>query len=230
MSERFQSFDGTELAVHRAGRGRPVLLLHGLFSSAQMNWIKFGHAQRLADAGFEAIMPDLRAHGDSAALHDPAFYPPGVLVRDVAALVAALGLDDFDLVGFSLGARTAAAAVMTGAVAPRRLVLAGVGLESLSNWRERAVFFVDTIDRFDDIRQGDPAYFTAQSGSRPARCHFDAHSCGVRRSGPRQWLARSAGSGFAGCDVRASPRHSYGLCYAARTWTGHRGVSFRLKA
>ena len=161
MSERFQSFDGTEIAVHRVGQGRPVLLLHGLFSSAQMNWIKFGHARRLADAGFEAIMPDLRAHGDSAAPHDPAAYPPGVLVRDTEALVRALGLSEFDLVGFSLGARTAAGAVMTGLV-PRRLVLAGVGLESLSNWERRAAFFVDAIDRFGEIRQGDPAYFTVQ--------------------------------------------------------------------
>ena len=161
MSDRFQSFDGTEIAVHRLGQGRPVLLLHGLFSSAQMNWIKFDHARRLADAGFEAIMPDLRAHGDSAAPHDPAAYPPGVLVRDTEALVRALGLSEFDLVGFSLGARTAAGAVMTGLV-PRRLVLAGVGLESLSNWERRAAFFVDAIDRFGEIRQGDPAYFTVQ--------------------------------------------------------------------
>jgi hypothetical protein len=30
---------GARLAVHRLGEGRPVLLLHGLFSSAQVNWI-----------------------------------------------------------------------------------------------------------------------------------------------------------------------------------------------
>ena len=39
---RIPSFDGTELAVHRLGSGRPVMLLHGLFSSAEMNWIRFG--------------------------------------------------------------------------------------------------------------------------------------------------------------------------------------------
>ena len=75
-------FDGQPLAVHRVGAGRPVLLLHGLFSEANTNWIKFGQAQRLADAGFEAIMPDLRAHGASAKPHDPAAYPRDVLVRD----------------------------------------------------------------------------------------------------------------------------------------------------
>ena len=38
--------DGVELAYHELGRGRPVVLLHGLFSDANMNWIKFGQPQR----------------------------------------------------------------------------------------------------------------------------------------------------------------------------------------
>jgi pimeloyl-ACP methyl ester carboxylesterase len=159
--ERVPSFDGAQLAVHRLGAGRPVVLLHGLFSSADMNWIRFGHAEKLAAAGFEAIMPDLRAHGESAAPHDPAAYPPDVLVRDLTAVTDALIEGEFDLAGFSLGARTAASGVIAG-LRPRRLVLAGVGLESLSNWPQRAAFFVDAIDRFDDIRMGDPAYFTVQ--------------------------------------------------------------------
>ena len=44
-------------------------------------------------------MPDLRAHGDSAAPHDPAAYPPGALVRDVHALAARYELADYDLGG-----------------------------------------------------------------------------------------------------------------------------------
>src|SRR4051812_29050087 len=91
-TERFASFDGAELAIHCLGEGRPVVLLHGLFSDAQTNWIRFGHAQRLADAGFEAIMPDLRAHGFSAKPHDPGAYPEDVLVKDARALIGHLGL------------------------------------------------------------------------------------------------------------------------------------------
>ena len=72
---------GARLAVHRMGAGRPVVLLHGLFSSAEVNWIKFGTAGRLVEAGFEAIMPDLRAHGQSDAPHEPEAYPEDVLVR-----------------------------------------------------------------------------------------------------------------------------------------------------
>ena len=157
-TETFASFDGTELALHRMGEGRPVILVHGLFSNAHTNWIKFGHAQKLAEAGFEAIMPDLRAHGQSAALQDPAAYPPDVLVRDLEALVEHLGVEDFDLVGFSLGARTSARAAVKG-LSPRMLVLSGMGLEGLAGWDKRAGFFIDAIDRFEHVKHGDPAFY-----------------------------------------------------------------------
>ncbi len=156
-TERFASFDGVELAVHRLGQGRPVVLLHGLFSDARTNWIRFGHAARLADAGFAAIMPDLRAHGQSAHPHDPAAYPEDVLVEDAQALIAHLALEDYDLGGFSLGARTAARCVIEGS-SPRRLALGGMGLEGLAGWERRADFFIDAIDRFETVRNGDPAF------------------------------------------------------------------------
>jgi pimeloyl-ACP methyl ester carboxylesterase len=158
-TERILSGDlTTELAIHRLGEGRPVLLLHGLFSSAAKNWIEFGHAQRLADAGFEAIMPDLRAHGQSDAPHDPAAYPPGVLVKDLEFVWNAVWRPGMHLVGFSLGARTAAEAVIQG-LDPRRLVLGGMGLEGLTGWERRSAFFIDALDRFDSVRHGDPAFF-----------------------------------------------------------------------
>ena len=63
--------------------------------------------------------------------------------------------------GARLGARTAARCVVAG-MKPRRLVIAGMGLDGLTNWEDRPSFFLDTIARFDDIRMGDPAYFTVQ--------------------------------------------------------------------
>jgi pimeloyl-ACP methyl ester carboxylesterase len=161
QAETFPGFDGAPLALTRLGTGRPVILLHGLFSSAHVNWVRYGTAARLAQAGFACLMPDLRAHGASAAPHDPAAYPGDVLARDVAALVGYLGLDDFDLVGFSLGSRTAVRCVI-GGMAPRRLVLAGMGLEGLAGWNHRQQFFRDVIDRFGTIRPGDPAYLAQQ--------------------------------------------------------------------
>lgn len=160
-SEMIEGWGGARLALHRMGSGRPLILLHGLFSSAEMNWVKYGHAALLADAGFEVLMPDLRAHGHSEASHDPAAYPADVLAFDLERTVAALRLTDYDLAGFSLGARTAVRGVI-GGLAPRRLVLCGMGLEGLAGWTRRGAFFTDAIDRFETVAHGDPAWFAVQ--------------------------------------------------------------------
>lgn len=161
-TEYFESFDGTRLAIHRTGEGRPVVLLHGLFSSAQMNWIKWGHDQRIAREGFEVIMPDFRVHGDSDSPSDPAKYPMDVLVRDVAALIEHFGFDDYDLGGFSLGARTALHAVANGVLAPQRLVVGGMGTAGLGEWKKRAAHFRRVIDEFDTMSRDDPAWYSRQ--------------------------------------------------------------------
>ena len=161
-TEHFASFDGTKLALHRVGEGRPFVLLHGLFSSAQMNWIKWGHAQRIAEQGYEVLMLDFRVHGESEAPHGPENYPAGVLVKDVVALVGHLGLTDYDLGGFSLGARTALHGVASGRLSPKRLILGGMGVDGLQEWEKRSAFFMRVIDEFDAIPKGDPAYFSMQ--------------------------------------------------------------------
>lgn len=161
-TERFASFDGTELALHRIGKGRPLVLLHGLFSSADMNWIRFGHAERIAALGYEVLMLDFRVHGESAAPRDAESYPPNVLVRDAAALVDHLALEEYDLGGFSLGARTSLHAVANGVLEPARLVIGGMGTAGLGEWEKRAAFFRRVIDEFDAIPRGDPAYFSMQ--------------------------------------------------------------------
>lgn len=162
MSGRFPGFDGASLALHRLGEGPPVVLLHGLFSSAAMNWVKWGHAAAIAQQGYEVLMPDLRAHGESAAPHDPAAYPPDVLVRDLAALLAHLGLTDYDLGGFSLGARTALHAAAREVVAPRRSIVGGMGFAGATRATARAGYFRRVIDEFDAIPRSDPAWFAVQ--------------------------------------------------------------------
>ena len=104
----FKTTDGIALHVRELGKGRPLILLHGYFSEADTNWIKYGHAAVLAEAGFRVIMPDLRAHGLSDKPHDPIHYPKDILANDQFALIDHLGLGDFDLGGYSLGGRTVA--------------------------------------------------------------------------------------------------------------------------
>src|ERR1044072_7229206 len=142
VAHQWTASDGVELAYHEFGDCRPVILLHGLFSDAQMNWIKFGHAERIAARGYRVIIPDLRAHGVSGKPHDPANYPSDILVRDLTDLIAHLGLEEFDLGGFSLGSRTTIDAVSSGGRAGKA-VLAGTGVDVLTTWERRCRFFVD---------------------------------------------------------------------------------------
>src|SRR6476661_5466902 len=159
--ERWTASDGIELAYHELGEGRPVVLLHGLFSDAQINWIKFGHATRIAANGFRVIMPDLRAHGLSGKPHEPEYYPRGILARDLRELVGHLRLTDFDLGGFSLGSRTTVESVGEG-LKPRRAILGGSGLQGLQHWERRKNFFLEAIELFDRVPRGDPHWLSIQ--------------------------------------------------------------------
>ena len=139
------------------GEGRPVVLIHGLFSNGWTNWIRYGHAARIAAAGFRVIMPDLRGHGDSAKPRDPAAYPPDILAADGEALVRHLGLGEHDLGGYSLGARTVARMLVRGA-RPRRAVIAGMGLAGLLATSGRADFFREVLLGAGTHARGSPAW------------------------------------------------------------------------
>lgn len=161
ITRTWTASDGVELAYHEVGEGRPVILLHGLFSSADMNWIKFGHAERIAAEGFRVIMADLRAHGQSGAPHEADKYPQGILARDLQELVGHLGVSEFDIGGFSLGSRITIEGVIAG-MAPRKAVLGGTGVEVLTNWSRRCRFFLDAIAMFDTAPRGDPHWLAIQ--------------------------------------------------------------------
>jgi hypothetical protein len=68
----FQGRDGAKLAYREAGEGRALVLIHGYFSTATVNWVHYGHVSTIAARGYRVIMPDLRGHGDSAKPHDAA--------------------------------------------------------------------------------------------------------------------------------------------------------------
>lgn len=155
----FESLDGQRLAYRETGEGRPLVLIHGYFSNAWTNWIRYGHAALLADAGFRVIMPDLRAHGDSAKPHDPAAYPPDVLADDGFALLRHLGLDDYDLGGYSLGGRTTLRMLVRGA-APRKAVLSGMGLQGIVDTAGRGSHFRHVLTNLGSFARGTPEWMT----------------------------------------------------------------------
>ena len=157
ITSHFTAPDGSTLAVHEIGQGRPLLLLHGYFSDAATNWIKYGHSALLADAGFRVIMLDFRAHGMSDKPHDPAAYPKDVLADDALAVIDHLRLTDYDLGGYSLGARTVARMLARGA-SPRRVIISGMGLDGLTNTGTRAAHFRHIFEGLGTHPKGSPAW------------------------------------------------------------------------
>jgi pimeloyl-ACP methyl ester carboxylesterase len=155
----FASFDGERIAWRELGEGSPVVLIHGYFSNAEVNWLRYGHARAVADRGFRVIMPDLRGHGDSAIPHDPAAYPPDALMRDGLALVEHLGLTDYDLGGYSLGARTTVRMLANGA-SPRRVVLSGMGLTGVIETAGRGGYFRNVLTNLGSFERGTSEWMT----------------------------------------------------------------------
>src|ERR1700761_8479550 len=128
---RFTGRDGVELAWHEIGSGRPLIWLPG-FGGTGSRMLGPGLAGALAAHGHRVVLPDFRGYGDSAKPCDPTSYPPDVLADDGFALAGHLGLgdEDYDLGGYSLGARIVVRMLARGAK-PGRAIVAGQGLANV---------------------------------------------------------------------------------------------------
>ncbi len=105
--------------MNQPSSDRPVVLVHGLATSAQRTWVETGWVDLLRDAGREVIALDLPGHGGTPGLDDWSS-----LERWVAAQ---LPDGPLDAVGFSLGARTLLVVASWEPDRFERLVVAGVG-------------------------------------------------------------------------------------------------------
>jgi esterase len=88
------------LHFKQLGHGEPLILLHGLFGSAD-NW--FGIAPKLAEK-FHVFIPDLRNHGSSPH-HGVMDYP--LMAADVEKFFAKHGLVRANVIGHSMGGKVA---------------------------------------------------------------------------------------------------------------------------
>lgn len=131
-AHRFAGFDGVELAWAETGSGRTVILLPG-FGGIGSRMLGHDPVRTLAEQGYRVVLPDSRGCGDSARPAGPSGYPPDVLADDGLALVQHLGLGDgdYDLGGYSLGARIVVRMLTRGAK-PAHAVVAGQGLAKVT--------------------------------------------------------------------------------------------------
>ena len=107
------------LAVHAAGEGPPVVLLHGLFGSAR----NLGALQRALAEQFRVVSLDLRNHGDSP--HDPVM-DYAAMAADVLETLEAEGVPQAAVLGHSMGGKVAMKLALHAPGAVRRLVVADI--------------------------------------------------------------------------------------------------------
>jgi pimeloyl-ACP methyl ester carboxylesterase len=99
-----------------------VLLVHGWAGSFDRTWKRSGLVDLLADAGRRVLPYDLPGHGSATKSHDPNEY------RDLAGdVLARVGAQPVDAVGFSLGAITLLRALIRSPQSFNKVVLAGIG-------------------------------------------------------------------------------------------------------
>jgi len=109
---------GDEISYLESGTGPPLLLIHGLGHSSRA-WLR---AIPKLEERHRVLAPYLPGHGASAA--PDARYDPAFFGRFVGAFVSALGLDQADAAGNSLGGLALVLAALEHPQAFRRLVLA----------------------------------------------------------------------------------------------------------
>jgi len=105
----------------------PIVFLHGWATSTQATWVEPGWFDLVKEGGRRALGYDLLGHGDADAPDDIEAYKD--LVTPVVEQLP-FGPDEgrqIDLVGYSLGARTALDLTLRHPQLVRRLVLSGIG-------------------------------------------------------------------------------------------------------
>ncbi|MFO1000468.1 MAG: alpha/beta hydrolase [Planctomycetaceae bacterium] len=97
--------DGVRIAFSSEGSGDPVVLIHGLHSSTELNWRNPGIIKMLAK-NYRVICLDLPGHGESDKPESKDAY--GLqMVHDVARIMEHLKVQKAHIVGYSLGGMVA---------------------------------------------------------------------------------------------------------------------------
>ena len=128
---------------------RTVVLLHGYASNRQEAWRRTGWYGAFERRGMRVIALDQRGHGESDKPHDPADYTRAALAGDVLNLIDYLDLGQVELIGYSMGTRTALEAAITAPERIAHLVLGGVGGRLLDPSEDRGSIMADAMREAD---------------------------------------------------------------------------------
>jgi pimeloyl-ACP methyl ester carboxylesterase len=128
IQSRFADVNGIRIHYLAAGKGEPIMLLHGYAQNSHM-WRPL--IAELAKTN-TVIAPDLRGFGQSAK--PPQGYDKKTMAQDMHALAAALGLRRVRLAGHDIGLMVAYAYAAQFPAEIDRIVLMDAFLPGIGDW------------------------------------------------------------------------------------------------
>lgn len=120
------------------GSGQPLVLLHGGFGLTGM----FGDVLPSLAQNRQVIAVDLQGHGRTADIDRPLRYE--LMGDDIAELIAYLGLEQPDVMGYSLGGGTALRTAIQHSVRVRKLVV-------VSSPHKRTAWYPEVLEGMNQI-------------------------------------------------------------------------------
>jgi pimeloyl-ACP methyl ester carboxylesterase len=117
--------NGVPIQYSIEGKGDPVVLIHGLFASARINWRISGIIKALAK-DYQVIAMDVRGHGGSGKPKEDEAY--GVeMMEDVVRLLDHLNIQKAHVVGYSMGGMITMKLLTRHPDRARSAILGGMG-------------------------------------------------------------------------------------------------------
>jgi len=127
---RFANLNGVKLHYLVAGKGDPVVLLHGYAETSHM-WLPL--ISELANTR-TVIAPDLRGAGQSSK--PDGGYTKAAMAQDIHALVRQLGYERIRIVGHDIGLMVAYAYAAQYPDEVEKIALMDAFLPGVGNWRD----------------------------------------------------------------------------------------------
>jgi pimeloyl-ACP methyl ester carboxylesterase len=142
---------------------RTVLCLHGLTRNGR----DFDSLAETLSSDFRVICPDMAGRGRSQWLDDPMAYGFPLYLADMAALVEALGIKSFDLVGTSMGGNIGMLWAAQQGNPIRKLVMNDIGPLIAKRGLKRIRRYVGLDPSFKDLAALETALRSVFAGFGP---------------------------------------------------------------
>jgi esterase len=128
-----------KLHYRELGEGKPLVILHGLFGYSD-NWQT--HAKKLAEY-YRVILVDLRNHGHSDWAEETSYE---LMAQDVYELCRELQLNNFILLGHSMGGKVAMHFAQQHEDLLEKLVIVDIGMKAYPMHHEHILAGIHSVD------------------------------------------------------------------------------------